>query len=150
LARANGQPPSLRGYIKRVKLKSPPSFPLKRFSIHSQFLTPPLGFHFPLHRRRPDFLLRIAAAPDQAMDSPRGPASFATQANALLRKNLCLQVQAPPLVFTPPSYFPFSLFFLQKKSPSESASRARKVLADWVHWGFTFFYLGSCPLIYDI
>jgi len=34
------------------------------------------------------------------MDAPaptRGPASFLTQANALLRKNLCFQVPLPPL-----------------------------------------------------
>ncbi|KAG8049612.1 hypothetical protein GUJ93_ZPchr0009g2395 [Zizania palustris] len=35
-------------------------------------------------------------------DSPRGPASFSTQAGALLRKNLCLQESAPPSL--PPSF----------------------------------------------
>jgi hypothetical protein len=38
------------------------------------------------------------------MDTRRRPASFLTQANALLRKNLCLQA---PLRFSPPRLFIF-------------------------------------------
>ncbi|MEI4889753.1 hypothetical protein, partial [Klebsiella pneumoniae] len=38
-----------------------------------------------------------------SMDSSRGPASFFTQANALLRKNLCFQARTAS--FTPPVCF---------------------------------------------
>jgi hypothetical protein len=139
------------GIYKAGKVEIPTVFP------------PQTLFHpLPILNASPRLPLPPASPPPRLPPSHRrrpGPSHGFAEGSGELRDT---GQRSPPQESLPPGpgtapcfYTPLilslpSVFFLQKKSPSESASRARKVLADWVHWGFTFFYLGSCPLIYDI